>query len=357
MSKLRVGFVGSGEVTQLLHLPALNQLREQFTVTALCDVSPATLANVADHWRIPHRTDDYRALVALEEVDVVVVANPNAYHAAVALAALQAGKHVMIEKPMCMTLREADEIIAATAASDRIVQVGYMRRYAPAFGEACALVKKLGQIKLARVHDVLGSNSLFSQNTNWIERAGDTPAAILAEGRALNDALITEAVGDVTPDLRNAYGLLLGLSSHDISAMRELLGRPRRVLYAAARAGGLYLSAAFDYGDFVCQFETGTDNIARFDGHLEVFSANQVIRVQYDTPYVRNLPIRLTVTEANGRGGVSERVENPVWGDPFVAEWQAFHANVMGGLSPKTTPADFRQDLELFQQMIVCMQR
>jgi predicted dehydrogenase len=72
---------------------------------------------------------------------------------------------------------------------------------------------------------------------------------------------------------------------------------------------------------------------------------------------VRNLPIRLTVTEANGRGGVSERVENPVWGDPFVAEWQAFHANVMGGLSPKTTPADFRQDLELFQQMIVCMQR
>ena len=76
MTKLRVGFVGSGEVTQLLHLPALNQLREQFTVTALCDVSPATLAKVADHWRIPLRTVDYRALVTLEEVDVVVVANP-----------------------------------------------------------------------------------------------------------------------------------------------------------------------------------------------------------------------------------------------------------------------------------------
>lgn len=56
------------------------------------------------------------------------------------------------------------------------------------------------------------------------------------------------------------------------------------------------LTAAFDYGDFVCQFETGIDNIARFDGHLEVFAENQVIRVQYDTPYVRNLSIRLTVT-------------------------------------------------------------
>ena len=65
MTKLRVGFVGSGEVTQLLHLPALNQLREQFTVTALCDVSPATLAKVADHWRIPHRTHDYQRLVLM----------------------------------------------------------------------------------------------------------------------------------------------------------------------------------------------------------------------------------------------------------------------------------------------------
>jgi len=63
--------------------------------------------------------------------------------------------------------------------------------------------------------------------------------------------------------------------------------------------------------------------------------------------YVRNLPIRLVVTEANGQGGVVERTENPAWGDAFVAEWQAFDTNVLERRAPKTSPADFRQDLEL----------
>lgn len=107
-----------------------------------------------------------------------------------------------------------------------------------------------------------------------------------------------------------------------------------------------------EYGDFVCQFETGIDNIPRFDAHLEVYGEQQVLWVQYDTPYVRNLPIRLSITAANGRGGAVERSEHPAWGDAFVAEWRAFHANVVEGRQPKTGPADFRQDLELFSAMV-----
>jgi hypothetical protein len=136
--------------------------------------------------------------------------------------------------------------------------------------------------------------------------------------------------------------------------MRELLGMPQRVLYATQRRGGPYLTAAFDYGDYVCQFETGVDHIPRFDAHLEVYTADRILRVQYDTPYVRNLPIYLIITEANGKGGVTERVEHPTWGDPFVVEWEAFYDNTHHR-TPKTSAADFRQDLELFRDMITLM--
>jgi predicted dehydrogenase len=81
------------------------------------------------------------------------------------------------------------------------------------------------------------------------------------------------------------------------------------------------------------------------------------LRVQYDTPYVRSLPITVTVTEANGQGGVVTRTEHPAWGDAFVAEWQAFHANVMERRVPKTSPEDFRRDLELFMEMIGLIRR
>jgi predicted dehydrogenase len=355
MQRLRIGIVGCGEVTQILHLPTLAQLAEQFVVTALCDVSERVLQEVGDQWRVPKRYRNYQELVVQGDVDAVVVANPDVYHAEVALAAIAAGKHVLIEKPMCITLGEADAISAAQERAGVTVQVGYMRRYAPAFGAACGLIPELGDIRLARVHALIGRNALIVNRTSRVVRADDVPADIVAASARLREERLTEAIGDLPADLRRAYGLLLGLSSHDLSAMRELLGMPQRVLYAAQRQGGQYLSAAFDYGSYVCQFETGVDAIPRFDAHLEVYGEQRVLRVQYDTPYVRNLPIRLFVSEANGQGGMSERAEHPAWGDAFVAEWQAFHSSVLERRQAKSSPADFRQDLELFRDMIAVM--
>ncbi len=356
MDRLRVGIVGCGEVTQLIHLPALAFLPELFAVEALCDVSQQVLGEVGGRWRIPTQVSDYRGLVESAEIDAVLVANPDAFHVEVVLAALAAGKDVLVEKPMAMTLRETDEVAAAAERTGRVVQVGYMRRYAPAFLAACRLLPELGPIKLARVHDVIGSNHLVIRQAARVARPRDLPEAVVAAGRAAYAERVDEAIGaGAAETLRTAYGILLGLGSHDVSAMRELLGHPKRVLYAAARHGGMYLSAAFDYGDFVCNFETGIDSIPRFDGHLEVYGEERVVRVEYDTPYLRNMPIRLRVTAANGGGGVEERALQPDWGDPFVAEWRAFHENVRERRKPKTSPGDYRNDLELFAEMIGLM--
>lgn len=358
MKQLRVGIVGCGEVAQTLHLPSLHQLSEQFRVTALCDVSQQVVDGVGEQWCVANRYLDYRDLLAQADVDVVVVANPNAYHAEVALAAIAAGKHVLIEKPMCITLAEADAIIATQAKMGVTVQVGYMRRYAPAFLEACQLVTQMASIRQARVHATLGWNALFTQNTARVIRGNDVAKELMDAAEQRQAELTKTAIGEVAdPELNFVYFLLLGLSSHDLSAMRELLGKPKRVLYASKRHKGLVLSAAFDYGEYVCHFETALNNIAKFDVGLTVSGENQIVHVQYDTPYVRNLPIRLTVTESNGQGGVIERSVHPTWGDAFVAEWQALYTNITENLTPKTSPADFRQDLELFAEMIELMKK
>ena len=81
MQRLRIGIVGCGEVTQIIHLPSLAHLAEQFAVTALCDVSQHVLQTVGDQWHVPAQYHDYRDLVAVDDVDAVLVANPDAYHA------------------------------------------------------------------------------------------------------------------------------------------------------------------------------------------------------------------------------------------------------------------------------------
>jgi predicted dehydrogenase len=350
--RLRVGFVGCGEVTQIMHWPSLYQLSDHFEVTALCDVSPLILEKLGKLWNVQALTTDHRELINRSDVDVVLIGNPNAFHAEVTLAAIAAGKHVLVEKPMCVTRREADQIIAAQKNSNVVVQVGYMRRYAPAFLEGCEAVKAMKEIKFARVRDFLGFNSLIVNPTSRVIRDEQLPESVKNETELRDEALVDEALGGKpSPVLRRAYAVLLGLSSHDLSAMRELLGVPNKVLFATQRGDGLYIAAAFDYGPFVCQFETGIDGIARFDAHLEVYGNKKVVRIQYDTPYVRNSPIRLFVTEDNGRGGVTTLDSNPAWGDPFVAEWKAFYENIREKKAPKTGPSDFLHDLELFAEM------
>jgi predicted dehydrogenase len=349
MAHLRIGIVGCGEATQILHLPSLRQLDELFEVVAACDASRSVVDSVARDWAIPTALTDPAELFAWDDLDAILIASPDETHSPLTVAALAAGKHVLVEKPMAVTLRQADEIILEQERSGLVVQVGYMRLHAAAFAEARRLVESLGEIRLARVHQVLGANALIIDPTSRVARPDG------ARSNAALEALLREAIGNVGSTELAAFRLLLGLSSHDLSVMRELLGVPARVLYATARHSGAYLTAGFDYGDYVCTFETGMDRIPRFDCHIEVYSDDRVVRLEYDTPYVRNLPTRVSVVEANGSGGVRETRTQPTWGDAFVTEWKAFHRSVTEGIPPRVSARDFRLDLELFIEMARAM--
>jgi predicted dehydrogenase len=349
---IRLGIVGCGGVVQIIHLPALAQLPEQFRVAALCDASRTVVDGVGERWNIAARCTDHRDLLALRDVDAVLIANPHANHAEVALAAMEAGKHVLIEKPMCMTLADADRLIAMQARKRVVAQVGYMRRYAPAFTQAATLLTDQSEFRYARVQDMIGSNALIMDSTSRVIRGDDIAPEFVAAGKKLQDEMIEAAIGRASSELNTAYILLLALASHDLSAMRELIGMPKRVLFAAHRWGGRYITAAFDYGHFVCQFASGVDRIGRMDAFLEFHTGGRVVRVEYDTPFVRNLPARLVVTEPNDVVGVTQSAGFSTRQDAFVIEWQAFHDNVTHGKTPKTSLADSRDDLVLFKDMI-----
>ena len=258
-------------------------------------------------WPSAKRYKHHRDLVADADVDAVLVSNPHVYHAEVAIDAMRAGKHALIEKPMCVNLDEADALLDCKSKAGVVAQVGFMRRYAPAFVEAVERVSAMrSQVILARVHDVIGANQMIIDSTSTVFR--DPAGVATLAGKLESDmALATaRAIGDQSPAKARAYGLLLGLSSHDVSAMRELLGRPETVLYAAQRMEGRAITAAFDYGRFVCQFETAVDRIPHFDAHIEISTETEIVRVDYDTPYIRHLPARLSVIGKHGPAGVAQ---------------------------------------------------
>jgi predicted dehydrogenase len=351
MSMLKVGLIGLGEVAQVVHLPVLAALPQLFTVESGCDISPALVQQVGDRFGIPRRYASSAELVAAGGIDAVLVLNSDEYHAECVIDALDHGLHVLVEKPMCLSPREAEAIIAARDRSGRTVMVGYMRRFAPAFLDAVERLPRLGKINFARVHDVIGRNRLIIDQTAYVIRPDDLGRAALEERRERGRRLVADALGDVPPAVAGAYRLLCGLGSHDLSAMRELLGRPAGVHAARQWRDGGYIAALLDYGDYVVSYETGVDDQRRFDAHLEVYGDLASMRVQYDTPYVRHLPTTLVVEETEG-DAFTRSVRRPDLKDPYTYELEYFHAMATTGGTPKTSAEDFVEDLDLFAELI-----
>ncbi|MGK5740001.1 Gfo/Idh/MocA family protein [Micromonospora sp. URMC 103] len=349
-----MGIIGLGEVAQVVHLPALRSLPDLFQVTAVCDISPGLLDRVGGAYGVQRRHADVTELLDENDLDCVLVLNSDEYHAEAVVAALDRGIHVLVEKPMCLSPREAEAIIAARDRSGATVMVGYMRRFAPAFVEATRQIDALGPLNYVRVHDVIGRNQLMIDQTVLVDRPSDVPRSAIEARWAKGRALVADALGDVPDVLAGAYRLLCGLGSHDLSAMRELIGRPRGVAAARQWRDGRFITALLEYDDFLVTYETGVDEQLRFDAHIEVYGERATMRVQYDTPYIRHLPTVLVTEETRG-DGLHRTVSRPHLKDPYTHELEYFHSVVTQNGRPKTDPEDFVEDLDLFAELIRVM--
>ena len=127
--------------------------------------------------------------------------------------------------------------------------------------------------------------------------------------------------------------------------MREIVGVPASVL--AASLGDHFWTVLFKYPCFTLLYESGIDRIPRFDAHIEVYSMTKSVRVQWDTPFIKGLPVTMHVSENIG-GGLQERMVRKTYEDPYVLEMKALYDSVAHNKPVKTTAADAAHELELF---------
>ena len=118
----RIGVVGIGWWACFNHIPTL-QASDDVEAVAICDLSDARLAEVGDRFGITARYKDVGQMVAEQRLDGVIVSTPHVAHTAPAIAALQAGAHVLVEKPMATTAADGRAIAAAGVAAGRQVMV------------------------------------------------------------------------------------------------------------------------------------------------------------------------------------------------------------------------------------------
>ena len=172
MNRIRIGVVGCGAVAQVQHLPNLKALPDEFEVAGVCDISPTLARTMAADFDVPFHTDDYHELLKMNLAAILLChSDPKTE---VAVSAFEAGLHVLIEKPMCYSLQEADAIIDAARASNKVGMVAYMKVYDPAFEIAQKEVDSMDSIRFIQVNHLHPDNALHLRNFR-LKRFDDLP--------------------------------------------------------------------------------------------------------------------------------------------------------------------------------------
>jgi predicted dehydrogenase len=191
--KVRVAIIGS-QFISTIHAEALRAC-PQAEVVAVASAHAERARAFAERFRIPHHYDDYRRLLAMPEVDMVVIGAPNDLHCPMTVEAAAAGKHVVVEKPLCLNLAEAERMIAACRDAD--VKLMY--------AEELCFAPKYVRLKQLLDSGALGRPTLVKQSEKH-----DGPHA--------------DHFWDVT---RSGGGVAMDMGCHAVQFFRWMLGGAR----------------------------------------------------------------------------------------------------------------------------------
>jgi predicted dehydrogenase len=302
--------VGGGLIAQLAHLPVLRALDDRFAVRALAEPDARLRETLARRHAIPAAYGDHRALLDAGGLDAVLVCSPNATHAPVVLDALDAGLHVLVEKPLCLSPADAGEIVDRARRAGRVVQVGHMKRFDPGFERLSqALPGELRIVTSATVDPGIGTQ---------LEPAGFTAPAPRREPGAAQVAAALRT--DDPRHVRPYSDAFLGALVHDADLVLATSPGEWEPTDAAGTADGALAYGAWRRADgarwsALWQLAPGA---ASFREELTWHGAQTVARLRFPAPYLGSAPSELTLD-----GSPERRWREPA--NPYVRQLEHFH--------------------------------
>jgi len=348
--RIRVGVLGAGAIAQMMHLRYLHRHRDIFELVRVVDISRALAAEVAARFGAADASNDPASLAAAD-VDAVVIATSGS-HGAVAASLAQAGKHLLVEKPLCYTERESRDLAMARDRAGVVVQVGYMKRFDPAFRRARSLLADGPAPHLVQVTVLHPRERRYIQH-HGVARASDVPQATLTALREEGRALAREALGERPAWALDMYTeVLLGSLVHDVNAVRNLVGEATRVASARCWENGHAFTAVLDFGPAL----VGTMSWCYFDDDLDyretigVHAAGRRLELRFPSPYLEHAVTGLEVRAHDGAAVTTTALDHGHV-EAFEEELLAFASCVREETEPLTTVEDAAADIAVLRAM------
>lgn len=346
MRRLRLGYVGCGFMAQKVHIPNFVSIPE-CELVALAEIRSELGEKVRARYRIPRLYANHQELAADPDIEAVAVSASFAVQGQIARDLLLAGKHVFMEKPMAVSLEQAQEIVAAARSAGTKLMVGYMKRYdagnelVKELIDAFRQTGELGEIVYARNHGYCG---------DWICGL-DTPMETTSE--PMPEAPPPSLPGWLPARFANRYLGYLQQYTHNINLLRFFLGAGDhvRVRTVDLDDDGYTGVVILDMNGVRATLESGRLSYYAWDEHTQVYFEDGWVRTWAPPLLLKNLPARLEVY----RGGDVQTFSHPLpqdrWSWSFKREAKAFVRAVLQDQPVRSSGRDTLTDVRLFEEI------
>lgn len=156
--KVQIGMIGAGGISRV-HFEAIQKLSDRATCVAVADIQESAAQSKATQFGISDVYSDYRRILERKDIDAVVITLPNFLHSTVAVEAMEAGKHVLCEKPMAVNTLEAEKMLNVASRTGKYLMIGMNTRF-----------KSSSQWLKSQVSTSLGE--IYYSKVSWVRRRG-----------------------------------------------------------------------------------------------------------------------------------------------------------------------------------------
>jgi predicted dehydrogenase len=334
---VRVALIGCGRIAQVAHLPALEKANG-IQLVAVSDPSEDVRRAVARRYGVPQAYEDHSHVLADELIEAVLVAAPDRFHYPIAAAALSAGKHVLVEKPLASTVDESEKLVDLVEQTGSVLQVGAMKRHDPGLQYARKFLNE-------RLGGVRSFNAWY--------RIGDLRPGMEATlfPRLYADSTAYQAEIAIKAD-RRRY-LLATHGAHVFDTLRYLLGEVTSVV-ARHRAYGqdqLWQLLLTTTSGAIGTVSIAVDVPGAPNEGIEVFGSAGAIKLDIPFPFYR---LASTVRAYSGGETIMPAFTD---GDAYRRQAEAFARVIREGGRPTPDVHDGLAALRLIEATATAVER
>lgn len=349
--EIRIVILGAGIIAQSIHIPSIH--RAGLKLVGVCDLSPSRANEVANRYGVTAYTSP-DAVLANPEVDAVLVATPGS-HAELTIKALNAGKHVLAEKPLALNQSEVDRIQDAEERSGKVLQIGYMKMYDPLSARAAKEISELKDIRLVRVTVSHPEDAPQIQHLRMKPPVNDANMTEIQRANSYEQNQTEIVFPDASAEFGNYYrGVIHGSLIHETSMLRGLgfelpTSWTAEVFPKLSGSTPSSLLAVGAVGDtrFIISWNW-LPEYPEYNEDLKVLASNGRIEYQLAKPYILEERSKLLVQRHVGQER-QDTLYTEINETGFLRQLLAFKDSILTGSPVLSNLAGVRKDIEVLE--------